>query len=122
MRIIANNLATEYCLSGPADAPAVTFSHALAADLTMWAPQAAALEGRYRVLRYDTRGHGGSEVPDGPYTFMEMVEDVGALMDGVGVQRTHFVGLSQRYSVLRCQLPHQSNVAITSLRMSWELN
>jgi len=94
MRIIANSLAVEYEFTGPADAPAVTFSHALAADLTMWAPQAAALEGRYRVLRYDTRGHGGSEAPDGPYTFMEMVEDVSALMDGVGVQRTHFVGLS----------------------------
>lgn len=94
MRFLADSLAIEYDLTGPADAPVVTFSHALAADLTMWGPQAAALEGRYRVLRYDTRGHGGSEAPEGPYTFAEMVEDVRALMDGLGVRRTHFVGLS----------------------------
>jgi 3-oxoadipate enol-lactonase len=94
MRIIANNLAVEYDLSGPADAPVVTLSHALATNMAMWAPQVTALESRYRVLRYDTRGHGRSRVPDGPYTLPELVEDVRALLDGLGVQQTHFVGLS----------------------------
>ena len=79
---------------GPRDAPAVIFSHSLAANVDMWAAQSAALATRLRVVRYDTRGHGGSDVPDGPYGFPDLVGDVVALLDALGIARAHFVGLS----------------------------
>jgi 3-oxoadipate enol-lactonase len=94
MRLLANGIVTHYVLEGPVGAPVVTFSHSLAASLEMWEPQVAAIAGRYRVLRYDTRGHGGSEVAPGPYTLEMLADDVLGLLDALGVERTHFVGLS----------------------------
>ena len=72
----------------------VTLSHSLACDLSMWDEQAALLSARYTVLRFDSRGHGKSGVPPGPYTLEQMADDVIALLDALGVARTHFVGLS----------------------------
>ena len=66
MRTIASGITTQYRLEGPPSAPVVTLSHSLAANLHRWDAQAAALKDRYRVRRYDIRGHGGSEVPPGP--------------------------------------------------------
>jgi 3-oxoadipate enol-lactonase len=94
MRTLANGIVTQYALDGPADAPVVTLSHALAASLEMWEPQLPALAERYRVLRYDTRGHGGSEVPPGAYALDTLAEDVVGLLAALGISRTHFVGLS----------------------------
>ena len=68
MRTIANSITTQYQLAGPPSAPVVTLSHSLAANLRRWDAQAAALKDRYRVLHYDIRGHGGSEVPPAPHT------------------------------------------------------
>jgi 3-oxoadipate enol-lactonase len=72
----------------------VTLSHSLANDLTMWDPQLPALTDKFRVLRYDTRGHGGTDAPDGPYTMEQLAEDARALLQALGIARTHFVGLS----------------------------
>jgi 3-oxoadipate enol-lactonase len=94
MRIVANNIVACFELDGPVNAPVVTMSHALAASLQMWEPQLPALVGCYRVLRYDTRGHGGSEVPPGPYTLEMLADDVLGLLAALGIERTHFVGLS----------------------------
>lgn len=94
MRTLANGIVTQYALDGPADAPVVTLSHALAASLEMWEPQLPALAERYRVLRYDTRGHGGSEVPPGAYTLDTLAEDVVGLLAALGIPHTHFIGLS----------------------------
>ena len=91
---MANGIGVEYEVAGPPGVSVVTFSHALATHLGMWEPQAAATAARYRVLRYDTRGHGGSDAPAGPYTLAQLAEDARALLDGVGVKRTHFVGIS----------------------------
>ena len=85
---------TSYRLEGPADAPVVTLAHPLGATLEMWEAQAAALRPRFRVLRYDIRGHGGSEVPVGPYTLEQMADDFLELLDARGIRETHFVGLS----------------------------
>jgi 3-oxoadipate enol-lactonase len=60
----------------------------------MWDPQTAALTSRFRVLRYDARGHGRSPVPPGPCTIDDLVDDVVALLDRLGVGRVHVVGLS----------------------------
>jgi 3-oxoadipate enol-lactonase len=94
MKISANGISTEYLLEGPPGAPVVTFSHSLAANLHLWDAQAAALAGRYRVLRYDIRGHGGSAVPAPPYTLEQMADDLHGLLKALGIGETHFVGLS----------------------------
>ncbi|MBI4517874.1 MAG: 3-oxoadipate enol-lactonase [Deltaproteobacteria bacterium] len=94
MRVVANGIVTQYVMEGPAGAPVVTLSHSLAASLEMWEPQIPALATRYRVLRYDTRGHGGSEVPPGPYSLEVLADDALGLLAALGVERTHFVGLS----------------------------
>jgi 3-oxoadipate enol-lactonase len=52
------------------------------------------LQSRFRILRYDTRGHGGSDVPDGPYRLDDLVADAVALMDALAIRQVHFVGLS----------------------------
>lgn len=81
-------------VSGRPDAPAVVLSNSLGSTHRMWDPQLAALEEHFLVIRYDTRGHGGSPVPAGPYSIDDLVDDVVALLDGLGVQRAHVVGLS----------------------------
>lgn len=94
MKITANGMTTRYELEGPPGAPVVTLSHSLAATLHLWDAQAAALRDRYRVLRYDIRGHGGSDVPPGPYTLEQMADDLHELLSALGIAETHFVGLS----------------------------
>lgn len=81
-------------IDGPEGAPWVTLSHALANNLTLWDDVVAQLKGRYRVLRYDQRGHGKSPVVPGPYTFSQLIADAVGLLDAVGIARTHWVGLS----------------------------
>src|SRR3989338_3767550 len=68
MKVSANGIAMHYTLDGPAAAPVVTLSHSLATTLAMWEPQVKALTARWRVLRYDTRGHGGTDAPAGAPT------------------------------------------------------
>lgn len=87
-------LTMNYADDGAPDAPVVMFSNSLGADLSMWAAQADYFKQDFRVVRYDQRGHGRSEVPDGPYTFEVLCSDVVALMDALGIERAHFVGLS----------------------------
>jgi 3-oxoadipate enol-lactonase len=83
-----------HVVTGPADAPPLVLSNSLGADLRMWDPQAEALSERFRLIRYDTRGHGGSPVPDGPYTIDHLGQDVVALLDELEIERAHFAGLS----------------------------
>lgn len=90
--IEANGITIRYDVRG--SGPWVTLSHSLSCDLTMWDGLAAALAPTYTVLRYDTRGHGGTSAPEGPYRFDQLVGDVIGLLDALKVDRTHFVGLS----------------------------
>lgn len=83
-----------YVAEGPADAPVLVLSGSLGSTLRMWDPQVAALSEEYRVVRYDTRGHGSSPVPPGPYSVADLGYDVLALLDLLGVQRAHFAGIS----------------------------
>jgi 3-oxoadipate enol-lactonase len=94
MKISANGIAVNYTLDGPASAPVVTLSHSLATNVSMWDPQMAALTARYRVLRYDTRGHGGTDAPAGAYSLEQLAEDARALLRALGIARTHWIGLS----------------------------
>lgn len=79
---------------GRDDAPALLLSHSLGQDHGMWDPQAAEFAARFRVVRYDTRGHGGSAVTPGPYTIEQLGRDALGLMDALGLERAHFCGLS----------------------------
>lgn len=81
-------------IDGPADAPWLVLSNSLGATLEMWEPQVAALTPRFRVLRYDTRGHGQSTMPPRPWTMADLGGDVVALLDALGVGRASFCGLS----------------------------
>lgn len=83
-----------YSLQGPEDAPVVTLSNSLSTDFSMWDEQAPRLTQQYRVLRYDTRGHGRSEVTPAPYSMEQLADDVAGLLDSLGIKKTHFVGLS----------------------------
>lgn len=76
------------------DSPAVVLSNSLGSSLSMWDSQVEALAQHFRVIRYDTRGHGLSPVPDGPYSIDDLVDDVVGLLDRLEVRRAHFVGLS----------------------------
>ncbi|MGU9942812.1 3-oxoadipate enol-lactonase [Bordetella avium] len=83
-----------YVVDGPADAPALVLSNSLGTNADMWARQVPALAHHFRVVRYDTRGHGRSSVPDGEYCFEQLAGDVVELLDHLGVAHAHFCGLS----------------------------
>jgi 3-oxoadipate enol-lactonase len=88
------DLRVHYELSGQADAPVVMLSNSLGTTLSLWDPQMPALEEKFRVLRYDTRGHGETTVPPPPYTVERLARDAVALLDALGLERVHFCGLS----------------------------
>jgi 3-oxoadipate enol-lactonase len=94
MNINANGINIHYKIEGPEEAPVVTLSHSLATNMSMWDPQMEALTSQYRVLRYDMRGHGGTDAPEGPYTFDQLARDVVGLLGNLGIKKTHFLGLS----------------------------
>lgn len=92
MHVNANGIDIHYELDG--SGPVVAFSHSLGCHLGMWDHQARALAGRYRVLRFDTRGHGKTSAPTGAYTLDQLSDDLLGLLDALGIGRMHFVGLS----------------------------
>jgi 3-oxoadipate enol-lactonase len=79
---------------GPANGPVLLLSNSLGTALEMWDPQMPAFAERFRVLRYDMRGHGRSAVPPGPYSIADLGRDVLDLLDANGIDRVHFCGLS----------------------------
>ncbi len=94
MHIEANGIRINYELTGKEDAPVVMLSHSLASSMVMWNPQLKVLEPHYRVLRYDMRGHGGSDATEGAYSLDLLAADVIALLDVLNIDTLHFVGLS----------------------------
>lgn len=93
-QVKVNGIHINYELSGPQDGPVVVLSHSLGSSLIMWEPQVKPLETRFRVLRYDTRGHGQSDAPAGAYTLEQLMEDAVGLLDRLGIDIVHWVGLS----------------------------
>ena len=91
-----NRTTLNYSLDGFGGGAVVMFSNSLAANLTMWDVQVPVLvEAGYRVLRYDSRGHGQSGAPEGPYTMEMLTADAVGLMDALGLEKVHFCGLSK---------------------------
>jgi 3-oxoadipate enol-lactonase len=83
-----------YEVTGAEKAPTLVFSNSLGTDLAMWDPQVAALNRGYRIVRYDTRGHGQSPETPGPYTIDQLADDVMALLDHLKLDGVYFCGLS----------------------------
>jgi 3-oxoadipate enol-lactonase len=83
-----------YALTGPESAPVLVFSNSLGANFSMWDSQLPAFSSHFRLLRYDTRGHGQSSVPPGPYSIELLANDVLHLLDALHLDRAHFCGLS----------------------------
>jgi 3-oxoadipate enol-lactonase len=87
------NFRTHYTLTGDGE-PVLVLSNSLGTDFSMWDPQLAELQRYFRVLRYDTRGHGQSSTTPGDYTIEQLGRDVLSLLDSLGLGRVHFCGLS----------------------------
>jgi 3-oxoadipate enol-lactonase len=83
-----------YRLDGAADAPIIVLSNSLGTNLAMWDAQIPALAQKYRVLRFDSRGHGLSEVAPGPYTIAGLAQDVVGLLDALQIPTAHYCGIS----------------------------
>jgi 3-oxoadipate enol-lactonase len=81
-------------LAGSATAPVLVFSNSLGENFSMWEPQIPEFQKQFRVLRYDTRGHGQSSVTPGPYTIEQLARDVLTLLDELRFNRVYFCGLS----------------------------
>jgi 3-oxoadipate enol-lactonase len=82
-------------LMGDEKAPVVCMTHSLASDGGMWAEQVPVLlSAGFRVLRIDMRGHGGSDPVDGPYTMVQLADDVALVLDALGMNQVHYIGLS----------------------------
>jgi 3-oxoadipate enol-lactonase len=84
----------DHVVSGRTDGPVVVLSNSLGSTWAMWDANVAEWEQHFRVVRYDTRGHGRSPVPAGPYDVDDLADDVIALLDHLGADRVHFAGLS----------------------------
>jgi len=92
MKIKTNGIEINYEVEG--SGPWLTMSHSLACDLHMWDPQMPVLTKKFKVLRFDTRGHGQSSAPAGEYTLEQLADDVKGLLDALKIQQTHWAGLS----------------------------
>jgi 3-oxoadipate enol-lactonase len=93
MRAIANGVALDYRIDGPDGAPWVTFTTGIANDASMWDAHVPELARSRRVLRFDTRGHGGSDGTPAPYTLDLLIADLVGLWDALGVERSALAGL-----------------------------
>src|SRR5437667_11984547 len=91
--IQSESLRMHYELTG-GPGPVLVLSNSLGTDLSMWEPQIPELSSSFRILRYDTRGHGQSSVTAGDYTIEQLGRDVLALLDALKLERVHFCGLS----------------------------
>jgi len=92
-KLQAGDIEMAYELTGPKDAPVVCLNHCFSTDHRFWDLTIPVL-GDYRVLRYDSRGHGQTDKPEGDYTLSMMAADVVALLDALNIEQVHFAGIS----------------------------
>ena len=116
MQIKANGISMNYELSGKEGAPVVALSHSLVSSLVMWDSQMEALEPHFRVLRYDTRGHGKTDAPSGKYTLDMLAQDAVSLLDALHIDMVHWAGLSMGGMIGQClALKHADRLQSLSL-------
>ncbi|WP_143301208.1 alpha/beta fold hydrolase [Candidatus Entotheonella palauensis] len=100
---------TSRMISGPEDRPPILLSHCFSGNRHVWDAQLPALSA-YRTIRYDTRGHGESDLPPGPYRLDDLGNDVIALLDALGVEQVHYFGMSMGGMIgqnLALRFPHR---------------
>lgn len=91
---LPDGITLQACIEGPEGAPCLVFSNSVLTDLSVWDAQARALYDRFRVVRYDQRGHGASDVTAGPMDFARYGADLIALLDALDIARCSLIGLS----------------------------
>lgn len=89
-----DNVRIAYRVDGAEHLPVLILSNSIGTSYHMWDGEVEALSQHFRVLRFDTRGHGASDVPAGDYSLDRMGRDVLEMMDALGIRRAHFLGLS----------------------------
>jgi 3-oxoadipate enol-lactonase len=94
MQITANGVSFHYRIEGTEGKPWLMFSNSHCTTLELWDEMVERFKGRFRILRYDTRGHGGTSAPAGDYTQAQLASDVVALLDALHIDRVHFCGIS----------------------------
>lgn len=94
MKIKANGTTINYEIEGPEGAPVIMVSHGIATSLAIWTQVSSHLKSKYRVIRYDSRGHGGSDAPKGDYSLEMLGDDAVGMMDALGIRKAHYGGLS----------------------------
>ncbi len=129
-KILVNGVELACRFDGPEDGRVVMMSNSLMSDHTMWDGNVPALTDRYRVLRYDTRGHGRSGTTTGPYSIALLADDAVGLLDALGIRQVHFVGLSlggmiaqqigARYPERVCSLALCDTASEMPPRLLWE--
>ena len=92
--VTVGGLKFAYRWDGPVGAPVAMMAHAMGTSLRIWDRQVAALADRYRLLRYDWRGHGGSAAPPGPYSLEQFEDDAVGVMTALELPRVHWIGIS----------------------------
>lgn len=91
---MTGTVALAHDVSGPTDTPVVVLLGSLGASRSMWSPQVEASSDKFRIVAVDLRGHGDSPAPEGGYDMGMLADDVIRLLDELGVQRVHLVGVS----------------------------
>ncbi|MDX1374181.1 MAG: 3-oxoadipate enol-lactonase [Burkholderiales bacterium] len=94
MKAKVKDIEVYYEIHGKEGAPWLTLSHSLACSVRMWDEQIAAFKDRYRILAYDTRGHGQTSAPKGAYTLEQLADDLKGLLEQLKIAKTHYCGLS----------------------------
>jgi 3-oxoadipate enol-lactonase len=92
-QIQANGININYVIDGPDGAPWVTFVTGITNDIAMWDDHIPVLSENFRLLRLDTRGHGESDATPAPYAFDQLSHDIAGVWDGLGIERSHLVGI-----------------------------
>lgn len=90
-----NGITLNYQIDGPEDAPALLMSNSLGTNFQMWDSQVEDFSKAYRVIRYDSRGHGKSGAPDGAYSMEMLSNDALGLLDHLSIEKAHYCGLSK---------------------------
>ena len=94
MNIEVNGIRFNAAITGKLDGPVVVLSHSLCTNIAMWDEQLADIEPHFRILRYDSRGHGASDAPKGAYTLDQLADDAIGVLDFLGIEKVNWVGLS----------------------------
>jgi len=116
MQVTVNDIDTRYVLDDESGGPWLTFVHQLGGDLSVWDQLAGHFRHQYTVMRYDLRGHGSTATSPRPFKLADLADDLNALLDALGANETHLVGVSMGGMVAQqFALAHPSRLSSLTL-------